>query len=196
MVKKLPDLEKHKHSRLSQVFGSKRNRMLVIVGVLVLAIVVAAAIIISQPSQDEQDIADMNALSEQSAALVADYKYGQAIALWQAFLKKPLSPDVKCEANLRYGITLLDSFKYNDAYDNLVGLQESCKNVDQYTLTLGLAKSADGGARIVPAIDNYKKVIDQLKQRQENPPKDFNAEENQKMIADYQETIKILESNL
>lgn len=196
MVKKLPDLERIKNSRLRQVFSSRRNRILLIVGVLVLGAVIATVIVLSKPTQDEKDTADMNELSAQTTLLVEDYKYGQAVALWQAFLKKPLSPEVKCEASLRYGITLLDSLKYNDAYENLTGLQESCPNVDQYSLNLGIAESAEASARIQPAIDGYKKMVELEKQRQEKPPKDFNKEESDKMIARYEENIKILELNL
>ena len=192
MVKELPDLQKSKQPRFRRTFDSKHSKILLVVGVLVIFLIVIGVYLMSRTTQDEQDMADMDALSTQTAALVADYKYGQAIALWQSFLKKPLSPEVKCEAGLRYGITLLDSLKYNDAYDNLVGLQESCKNVDQYTLTLGIAESAEASARIVAAIENYKKMVELEQQRQQDPPKDFNKEESDKMIAGYRSSYRIL----
>ena len=168
----------------------------IIISICMLLVVVLGLYMLQQAVYNKKLKDEMETITKQSAELITQYKYDEAIGIWQEFLEKSMNAEIKCEANTRYSDVLVEGGKYGQANKLYYEVKENCSDIDEYTLYLGLARSYEGLGVIQSSIDNYEKVIAIEKERQQNPPEGFDKAQSEKNVELYNEIVSLLRVNL
>ena len=193
-----PDLpqDNNEHVLNKKLPKSKRNIFVVIIIVLALIVLSAVAYYARQYLVARSNAQKIEQITEQTAVLVNEGKFSEAIVIWEDFLDEPLSTDAKCTATLRYANTLNDSGKYADANEVAMTVQNDCKKTSKYEVTLQLAKSYEGEGNILKAIESYEALIGMEKEMQQNPPSGFDKAKSEETVKHYEEVIGVLRLNI
>lgn len=143
---------------------ANRHKVIIIVTICVsILVLVVAGYFINNLIAQRKNEAEFNKLASQSQQLINDEKYSEAVDLWQSYLKKPLSQNIKCQAKAKHANALLLSGNYSISKNVYEDVLNNCKNISQPEIVLGIAKSYDGQGNSKKAIEYYQKYIDMLK---------------------------------
>ena len=191
-----PPQDTNKHILDKEIPKSKRNIFKVLIIVFIILVLSVGIYYVRQYFITRSNAQKIEQITVQTAALVSDGKFSEAIVIWQDFLDEPLSADAKCTATLRYANTLNDSGKYAQANEVAQSVKNDCKNASQYDITLQFAKSYEGQGNILKAIENYEALIGMEKEMQQNPPSNFDKTKSEETIKHYEEVISVLRLNI
>ena len=186
----------NKHILDKEIPKSKRNIFKVLIIIIVIIVLSIGVYYVRQYLVARSNAQKIEQITVQTAALVKEGKYSEAIVIWQDFLDEPLSATAKCTATLRYANTLNDSGKYGDANEVAQSVKNDCKNISQYDITLQFAKSYEGQGNILKAIESYEALIAIEKEMQQNPPSDFDKNKSEETVKHYEEVVSVLRLNI
>lgn len=180
--------------------GKSSKKRLLIIGLLLLLLVGLGLFYQSNINDNymtnRQNTEIFNKLSIETAKEVEERKFDSALSAWQSFLRRDLSPELKCQASIKYADVLLKSGSYMKSSSLYQQIKIECPKTSEYFVALGLAKSYEGYGELTKAIAKYEEVIAIEKNWQINPPKDFNRAKSEENVANYTEIIKVLQANL